>query len=208
MTEADAAASSLPALVLLSCWWALLSTLDIFFGPNWPGDAAPHASRPRRKETPPAEPDPRFAEICRLDPRFGVTAFLAGAQKAYEIVLQAYARDNIHTLRELLSTKVLEIFEEACADRRKRREILELTLIGIESAEIAHVRTTVEALEITVLFRSQIVKAERSASGDVIRGDPVAIQSTADRWTFARALPLKSNSWVIVETDGEQGELA
>lgn len=52
MTEADAAASSLPALVLLSCWWALLSTLDIFFGPNWPGDAARthrgHAGKRRR----------------------------------------------------------------------------------------------------------------------------------------------------------------
>ena len=197
MNESADIASTIPAIILFSFWWAFLSTLELLsrqsgskngdgLNPNGFGGKI-HAV---------AEADsPEFREV---DPEFDPRAFLAGACSAYEAILRAYARCEPEMLRRVLSAEVYQAFMEACDERAASGETLELTFIGIDKAEITHIERIPDAVEITVLFRAQIVCAERSAAGVVIGGDPIAVTTTADLWTFSRA---GAAEWLVVATD-------
>lgn len=201
MNETADIANNIPAIVLLSMWWAFLSTLDMLLTPREPDKADRIAAKPADGDEQATPDDPGLREFRKLDPEFNAETFLRGAERAYETVLQAYAAGDLATLRPLLSTEVLETFAEACAERIARQETLELTFIGIESAEIVGAATTAEAMEITVLLRAHVVSAELSATGDVLRGDPVAVMITTDLWTFSRPMPAGGAEWRIVATD-------
>lgn len=202
MNEAADVANNLPAIILLSLWWAFLSALDVLSRPREPQRAEQPGRNPPDTELHPVDDSPNFAKLREIDPEFDAKAFLEGACRAYEVVLQAYASGNFRTLQPLLSGDVMQAFADAWTARTERRETLELTFIGIESAEIVSVATTAKTMEIAVLFRAQTVGAERSATGDVIRGDPSSVTITADLWTFSRSVPIDGNAWVVVATDG------
>lgn len=198
MNEAADAASNLPAILLLWLWWALLSAFDIATRGRDGAEEGPPARAAHDAD--PGAIDERFAAILRLDPAFSLDAFLTGARRAYETILQAYAAADIETLRPLLSPDVLAAFEEACADRQRRGESVEFTLIGIDAVEVVSVEAGAEAMEVTLCFRSQSIWTERDAGGVVIGGDPESVATTVQTWTFARPVPVRSPSWVLVAT--------
>jgi predicted lipid-binding transport protein (Tim44 family) len=105
-------------------------------------------------------------------------------------ILRAYTLCDLIALRPLLSAEVHQACANGCAARTARGETLELTLIGTEAAEITEIEATPEAMEITVRFRTRIVRSERSAAGKVVGGDATAVKGIADLWTFSRPLPL------------------
>lgn len=204
MNETAEVASSLPAILLLSFWWVFLSALEILSRAKEHEGAAVEAPQPKPGAGAAAKPG-RFPELLDLDPTFNADTFLEGARRAYEAVLQAYAQGDLDALRPLLSSEVLEAFADALAGRSERRETLEFTLIGIETAEIEDVEIGQDTVEIAVAFRAYIVGAERSHTGEVIDGDPAAVQTTADLWTFSRALAAAEGGWMLVATDEAQG---
>lgn len=192
----DVAENIIPSIVVLSVWWAFLSTIETLFTPHLlPGEEPPEggSSAGAGKD--------RLAALRAADPGFSEEAFLAGVRRVYEAVLRAYARGDMDMLRPLLSSDVLEVFAASCAARSERGETLELALAGIDSAEIAHVWIQPDATEIAVLLRAQITRVERSASGDIVGGDPQIAVTTGDLWTFARPAPAASAEWVVVATD-------
>ncbi len=202
MSEAADIANNIPAVVLFSLWWAFLSALDLLFTPaeSEQTDQAP-AKPPDGSVT-----DPRETELRKLDPTFDMENFLGGAKRAYQAVLGAYALGDLKTLRSLLSPEVLKAFADACTVRQQKQETLELTFIGLETVRITGIETASDAIEITMLFRALIVSAERSATGDVISGNPAAVALSADLWTFSRPVPPVGDTWIVVATD--DGETA
>jgi len=205
MSEAADIANNIPAVVLLSLWWAFLSVLDLLFTPAESEQTDQASAKPPDGSV----TDPRETELRKLDPTFDMETFLGGAKRAYEAVLGAYAIGDLKTLRSLLSSDVLKTFADACALRQERQETLELTFIGLETTSITDIETTTDAIEITVLFRALIVSAERSAAGDVIGGNPATVALSADLWTFSRPVPPVGDAWIVVATDdGETADVA
>lgn len=203
MSETADVANTLPAIILLSFWWALLSALELLSRSRESGTTGASDTMP--PEIPRATADEQFPELRELDPEFSAEKFLHGARRAYEAILESYARCDIEALRPLLAGDVLQTFAEACESRSLSGEALELTFIGFESAEIIGVETSQEAIAIQVLFRSQLVSSERSATGEVIRGDPHAVVRTDDLWTFARSIRSNASAWVVAATDDGSG---
>lgn len=201
MNEAVDTANNLPAIILLSLWWAFLSTLAVLFNPGESEKPNGLAPTPHAVDTSAVADEPRFSELVRLDPKFSVQVFLDGARLAYEQILQAYAAADLAKLSQLLSPDVMRVFAENCAARRTRQETLDLTFIGMDSVEIENIRTTSEAMEITVLFCAEVVSALRAQSGEVLTGHPTAILRTADLWTFSRPLPVGGEAWIVTATD-------
>ncbi|MBN9037707.1 MAG: Tim44 domain-containing protein [Rhizobiales bacterium] len=193
----ELAENVVPSIVVLSVWWAFLSTLEVLLTPHQLLDDEPPPEGGGATGT----NEDRLAALKALDPAFSVEAFLGGARGVYEAVLRAYAQGDVEALRPLLSADVLDVFAASCAGRAARGETLEMTLLGIDGAEIAHVWTQPDATEIAVLFRGRVTRVERSASGDVVGGDPEAVATTGDLWTFARPASTTSAEWLIVATD-------
>lgn len=199
MNEAADVANSIPAIILLSLWWAFLSTLELLYRPRETGTTEQSTAKPSNDNRSIAD-NPSLADLRALDPNFDADAFVEGAKRAYEMVLHAYALCDIETLRPLLSIEVLQAFTDACDRRNEEQETLEMTFIGFESAQIVSAETSSEAMEITVLVRAQIVSATRSASGGIVSGDPNAVTVTADLWTFSRS-GATEGAWVVIATD-------
>ena len=200
MNETADAATNFPTILLLSFWWAFLYALELLARLrvsgtiDQPRTHLPDCTSIHADET-------GFPELRELDPEFRAGAFLEGARRAYEAVLDAYARGDIEALRPLLSADVLQAFAEAGAARSGKGEALEMSFIGFESSEIASVDASPAAIEIAVLFRALVVSSEHSAAGEVIRGDPASVALTSDLWTFTRPVTAESHAWVIMATD-------
>ncbi|MBX3530341.1 MAG: Tim44 domain-containing protein [Rhizobiaceae bacterium] len=199
MDDAGDIVSNLPAIMLLSFWWAFLSTLDLIFRPGGFTESDADAAPPRADETAPA--DPRLRELLAFDPHFDTGAFLSGARRAYEEIVRHYASGDIEMLRPLLSADVLAVFAQACAARVQSGETLELTFIGIDEAEIVAARVTAQSIELEVRFRAEIVSALLARSGAVIEGDTSTVILTDERWTFARAPADDETRWTVIATD-------
>lgn len=200
MNEAAEVASDVPAILLLTLWWAFLGTMDFLFSPRDRGmagkpDAGSHAAESRN------DADPLLASLVVLDPAFDREAFLAGACRAYEDILCAYAGGDLEAMRPLLSPDVLADFARDMAERQNRDETLDLTFVDMERAGIVDVRVDAAGVEVDVSFRAGIVRAELSSAGDVLRGDPAAVVATADLWTFSRPLDGRGPGWTLAATD-------
>jgi len=139
-------------------------------------------------------------EIKRVDPGFDADSFLSGARIAYEMIVVSFANGDTDTLKPLLDAKVYKSFADSIGEREARNEILETTLVAIESTEIVEARLGKRLAKLTVKFVSEVVNVTRDAEGEIVSGDPRAIDKVTDLWTFARDTAAGDRNWKLVST--------
>lgn len=143
---------------------------------------------------------PGLERIMGADRDFSPEHFLAGARAAFEMIVTAFAAGDTETLRPLLSDEVFENFNGAIKARAKAKETLETTLVGIGSAEIIEAELQGRTALVTVKFVSEQVNVTRDADGKVVEGDPAAVTTVTDIWTFSRNLRSRDPNWILVAT--------
>jgi len=147
--------------------------------------------------------DPVAAGLTQIriaDSGFDPQQFLAGAQAAFEMIVQAFAAGDVKTLRNMLNDEVYDRFSGAVSDREKAGEALETTLIGIKNADIVEARVDGRTAFVTVKFVSEQVNVTRDKGGAVVDGDPNHVAQIVDIWTFARNTRARDPNWTLVET--------
>jgi predicted lipid-binding transport protein (Tim44 family) len=141
-------------------------------------------------------------DIKLADRTFETDHFVAGAKKAHELIVTAYARNDRETLRPLLNDEVYEAFERAMKDRETRGEAVKFTLVGYKDVKISHASLKGRAAEITVNFGVQFISSTSRADGTVVEGDLSAVRDVTDIWTFSRDLRGSDPNWTLVATSG------
>jgi len=141
-----------------------------------------------------------LAELRAVDPGFDESAFLAGAARAYEAIVNAYAQEDIGVLELLLDLRAYTDFKDAIAARRKRGERFAFTFIGHRSIEITEVRSDADVAEITVRFTTEAVAATYGSDGSLVNGMPDRVVEIMDTWTFARRVASRDPDWKLVAT--------
>ena len=139
--------------------------------------------------------------ISATDASFDPDRFLSGAQKAYEMIVGAFAAGDRKTLRSLLSREVFEGFEGAIAEREARGETVDHSFVGINKAEMVDAGVKGGSEQITVRFVSSLISATKNKDGAVIDGDPTHVAEVTDVWTFARELASRDPNWRLVATE-------
>jgi predicted lipid-binding transport protein (Tim44 family) len=153
----------------------------------------------------PAEALPQAKALERIraaDEHFDESTFLSGASKAYELVVNAYAKGDTATLNGLLGPEAVVAFGDAISERREKGESITLDFVGIRKLDITDAWLEADPAEITVRFVSELVTVRRAADNRVIDGDPNKIVTVTDLWTFARRVPARNPNWKIVATEG------
>lgn len=145
--------------------------------------------------------DQGLAAIREADRSFEPQGFVAGAKVAFEMVLQAYAKGDLKTLRPLLANEVFEEFAGAIREREQAGETLETTLVGVTSAEIAEAELQGKTAFVTVRFVSEQINVSRDVGGKVIDGIENRVETITDLWTFARNTRSRDPNWTLVATD-------
>ncbi len=141
-----------------------------------------------------------IAQIKSRDPNFDASEFLAGSRVAYEMIVVSFANGDTDTLRPLLADDVYSNFASAIDEREGQKETLETTLVAIDSADVIEARLNGGLAEITVKFVSELVNVTRNAEGEIVSGDPRAVDTITDLWTFARDVRASDPNWRLVAT--------
>lgn len=138
----------------------------------------------------------------RADKSFNVAEFLAGARGAYEMILMAFERGDLASIKDFLSEDVYEAFESVINDRKEKGLTIEANFIGVSDLRLAKAEfdeDTNEA-ELTMRFKGELTYQVRDAGGDVIEGKANEVKRQKDIWTFARTMGTDDPNWLLVAT--------
>lgn len=140
--------------------------------------------------------------IKAKDSDFKVSDFLIGAKAAYEMVLTAYHKGDLNTVRGFIAPEVAEAFEDAIADRQDRGLVSETQILGIQNVQLHDVALNPETgeAEISVEFTAQLISVLKDEQGNVIEGDEKLAQRQRDVWAFVRVLGSEDPNWQLVDT--------
>ncbi len=186
-----------------------------------PAGEAPQDMAPQDEEPEPAAPRPAFAaprdaatdrdeaigglragleQIRRADHEFSPKRFVSGAQAAFEMVVDAFAKGDTATLRPLLGDDVYDEFAAAIRERMADGHLQETTIVALDAAEIISAEMRSSTARVTVKFVSQQINVVRDKDGEEVGGDPSLIERVTDIWTFARNTRSSDPNWALIET--------
>ena len=147
---------------------------------------------------------PGVRAILAADPAFDVARFLEGARAAYRMILEAYWKGDLDTLRPHVDGHVYETFAGAVEQREQEGLKLDNRLVAIEQAVIAEATLERTVAVVTVRFEADIAAITRNSEGEVVAGSMSDAVQTRDLWTFRRDISSGDPNWLLIETDEEE----
>jgi len=139
-------------------------------------------------------------QIKEYDSEFDERAFMQGARAAFEMIVKAYARGDLETLKNLLAPKLYDRFAEDAKARAQKDQTMETTLYKLSSATITAARMIGFEAEVAVEFVSEQTSVIRDGAGTIIAGDPAAHEEIRDTWVFRRDTRGSDPSWHLTDT--------
>ena len=143
-----------------------------------------------------------LAAMKMAEPSFSVSEFLTGARGAYEMILMAFEKGDLASIRPFLSDDVFSTFSEVVEAREREGLTIESHFVGLRELALQNAtfdRDSKEG-EITVRFVGELTSVVRNKAGDVVEGSPTAIKRQRDLWTFARRMGVDDPNWQLVAT--------
>ena len=141
-----------------------------------------------------------LAAMKAAEPTFSVSEFLGGARGAYEMIVMAYERGEIDSIKSFLAPEVYETFESAVAAREEQGLTVESNFIGISDLALQDASFIDGEGEVMVRFVAELNTVVRNKLGEVVEGSPTAIKRQRDTWTFARQMGSNDPNWLLVAT--------
>ena len=175
--------------------------------------AAPQVTQPVPTQPAPAEAGdmafvptagPGVRAILAADPNFDVARFLDGAKSAYRMILEAFWRGELDSLRGHVDDHVVDAFQSAIDQRKKDGLKLDNRLVAIEQAGISEASLERGVAIITVRFEADIAAVTRNSEGQVVAGSLSDAVQTRDLWTCRRDTGSRDPNWLLIETDEEE----
>ncbi len=167
---------------------------------------------------PASEPAPEggrgIALFRQLQPAFDEAQFLQGASHVYEMILLAFADDNLAPVKEFLGDDVYDGFAAAITQRQSagkalRTQIINLQRPSLEDALIIEAGEKGEMgqqVQLEVRFRAEILsylvdKADKAAEKDAPSSSgSLNPHISDDLWVFEQALEERGQKWRLVRT--------
>lgn len=145
-------------------------------------------------------------DLMRSLPGFDPHQFVTGASDAFAMIVEAFARGDLATLKDLLSLGVYSAFEQAIYDRRDRGETVQTDIHAVRTAEIIGVTLMEQMAFIKVRFIADETCVIRNRDGVILSGNPDKITTMNDVWTFGRDIRSKDPTWYLYETADDVSE--
>lgn len=141
--------------------------------------------------------------IADVDEEFDPTSFMQGAERAYEMIITDFAEGNKRSLKKLLARDVYNRFAESIDSREKAGETMSTSFIGFDKVTMLEADLNGKQAEITIKFKSSLVRSVHNREGEVIDGDETNIEKITDIWTFGRNASSRDPNWKLIATDSE-----
>jgi predicted lipid-binding transport protein (Tim44 family) len=143
-----------------------------------------------------------LAAMKAAEPSFSLNDFLKGARGAYEMILTAFEKGDLDSVRAFLSADVEHSFAEVIEARQREGLSIEAQFVGLRELALQEARydSATREAEITVRFVGELTSVVRNKAGEVVEGSPTAIKRQRDVWTFARRMGVDDPNWQLVAT--------
>jgi predicted lipid-binding transport protein (Tim44 family) len=152
-----------------------------------------------------AEGSPQAEALAKMksaEPQFGVNDFLGGARGAYEMILMAFEKGDLASIKDFLGEEVYESFDYVVQMREEKGLTVESEFVGVREM-VLHDATFDEATkegEITVRYIGELTHVVRDSAGEIVEGSDSQIKRQKDVWTFARVMGADDPNWQLVAT--------
>jgi len=149
---------------------------------------------------PTGAPSLGLASIKRADAGFNEEEFLGGARAAFEMIVDAFSRGDSGALKPLLASEVMQQFDGAIQQRRAAGETVETVLHSVRAVSIAEARLEGGNAIITVKYVTEQTNVVRDRDNQILDGDPKAVETVTDLWTFSRNVRATDPNWLLIAT--------
>jgi len=147
---------------------------------------------------------PGVRAILAADSSFDVARFLEGAKSAYRMILEAFWKGDLDTLKSHVEPHIYDAFATSVEQRTKDGLTLDNRLVAIDQAVISEATLERGVAVITVRFEADIAAVTRNTEGEVVAGSLSDAVQTRDLWTFRRDTGSRDPNWLLIETDEEE----
>ena len=147
---------------------------------------------------------PGVRAILAADSSFDVARFLEGAKSAYRMILEAFWKGDLDTLKSHVEPHIYDAFATSVEQRTKDGLTLDNRLVAIDQAVISDATLERGVAVITVRFEADIAAVTRNTEGEVVAGSLSDAVQTRDLWTFRRDTGSRDPNWLLIETDEEE----
>lgn len=143
----------------------------------------------------------KIQEICAVDPTFKPDEFLKGAEKAFRLILKAYAKNETNILKNLVSEELCEKFKRPTATKEIIIHSLES---DIEKIEVINQTSGSSKALITVWFKTHQSKVDQHKD-EASDSNSTSTQKEAawvvDLWVFEKDLKNEDPIWKLARME-------
>ena len=136
--------------------------------------------------------------------KFDEKTFIKGAEAAYEIIINAFAKGDRKTLKPLLIKDLYKNFESVIKERESKKITSQMSFIGIKETKILDIDNKDTFYKVKTKFVSEIVNCLKNDKGEVIEGNPEEIKLVTDVWVFEKDLKNNDPTWYLTELSSEE----
>ena len=147
-----------------------------------------------------------IADFMDFDPSFDPKEFVNGAKEAFPMIVEAFAKGDLRTLKMLLSDGVYTTFEQAIEDRRNKGETLATDVHVVKDCKIMGIKKIDRMVYIKLRFLAEETIVIRDREGNILHGNPDKLIAMNDVWTFGRESRSKDPTWYLYETSDDVPE--
>ena len=125
--------------------------------------------------------------------------FIQGAEIAYETIITAFAKGDKKSLKNLLTSKMSNNFDQAISERDNKGIKSELTFVGMKESSLEKYEKVQNDIFATVKFVSDIISVKKDKNNNVVEGNPDRIKTVTDQWKFSKKVSSSSPNWYLAE---------
>lgn len=140
-----------------------------------------------------------LAALRARDPSFEIGRFLDGARQAYAMVVRAFGEGDRETLRNLLSSQVMDSFETAIAAREAEGRTEQIEFNQPPRADLEKAEVDGDLAKLTVRFLAEFRSRSKGPEGEAVDD-----KRTAELWTFQRNLKSRDPNWTLIHVDAAE----
>jgi predicted lipid-binding transport protein (Tim44 family) len=147
----------------------------------------------------------RLSKVIENMADFDADEFLENAELAYEIIIEAFAKEDKNQLKNFLGDNVYSAFEQALDERQKNKlhseiQILEFISTDIEHADVYTDEMGQKTATITVLFKTKQVAVTYDEHKNIVENPAKISVIQKDEWTFQRSCHTANPTWLLIKT--------
>ena len=140
-----------------------------------------------------------LAVLQEADPSFDEAEFIAGAQRAYEMILMAFAAGDLSSVRGFLGDDVYAGFAGAIDAREAAGETLSTQITRLDKPVLEDARIDNGVVQLDVRYRAELISYVHQGEENA----EAASAPSRDLWTFERPLKQDGPNWQLVATQAE-----